>query len=353
MELNREHLRAMIFYDFKFGLTEKLSLQRLQSALGESAPSRATVFRWFSEFKRGKTNLEDDHRSGRPQTAVTAENVWTTEMMVREDPRITYSDIEKILGVSSGSVNIILHQHLGVRKLCCRWIPRLLSDTEKQARVDWCREMRLRFENGTSRRVSEIITGDETWIYQYDPENKRQSSVWVFSEGKLPTKLQRPRNVGKKMVASFFSRSGHVSTTMLENHRSVNSEWYTTVALPKVFQALRERRPKTGLRGIMLHHDNASSHTSLRTKAFLEESGVETLPHPPYSPDLAPCDFFLFPIIKEKIKGKFFSCAEEAVAAYEVAISDLSDQDWQKCFNSWFRRMELCIENEGEYFEKM
>lgn len=93
---------------------------------------------------------------------------------------------------------------------------------------------------------------------------------------------------------------------MLENHRSVNSEWYTTVALPKVFQALRERRPKTGLRGIMLHHDNASSHTSLRTKAFLEESGVETLPHPPYSPDLAPCDFFLFPIIKEKIKGNFF-----------------------------------------------
>ena len=129
-------------------------------------------------------------------------------MMVREDPRITYWDIEKILGVSSGSVNIILHQHLGVRKLCCRWIPLLLSDTEKKARVDWCCEMRLRFENGMSRRVSEIITGDETWIYQYDPENKRQSSVLVFSEGKMPTKLQRPRNVGKKWWLIFFHTAG-------------------------------------------------------------------------------------------------------------------------------------------------
>ncbi|XP_026329038.1 uncharacterized protein LOC113237013 [Hyposmocoma kahamanoa] len=129
---------------------------------------------YFGQRSRGsKTNLEDDLRGGRPETAVTAENVWTSEMLVREDPRITYTNIEKILGISSGSVNTILHQHLGVRKLCCRWIPRLLSGTEKQARVDWCREMLIRFENGTSRRVSEIVTGDETWIYQYDPESKK------------------------------------------------------------------------------------------------------------------------------------------------------------------------------------
>ncbi|XP_026323320.1 protein GVQW3-like [Hyposmocoma kahamanoa] len=198
MDLNREHLRAMIFYDLKCGLTEQLSLERLQSALEDSAPSRATVFRWFKEFKIGRTNLEDDLRGGRPETAVTAENVWKSEMLVREDPRITYTNIEKILGISSGSVNTILHQHLGVRKLCCRWILRLLSGAEKQARVDWCREMLIRFENRTSRRVSEIVTGDETWIYQYDPESKKQSSVWVFAEGQLPTKLQRPRNVGKK-----------------------------------------------------------------------------------------------------------------------------------------------------------
>lgn len=353
MELKREHLRAMIYYDFKCGLTEVLSLERLKSALGESAPSRATIFRWFNEFKRGKTNLEDDDRSGRPQTAVTAENVWTTEMLVRDDPRITYRDIENILGISSVSVHTILHEHLGTRKLCCRWIPRLLSETEKEARVDWCREMRLRFENGRSRRVSEIVTGDETWIYQYDPESKKRSSVWVFPDGQLPTKLQRPRNIGKKMVASFFSRSGHLATSMLENCRSVNSEWYTTVALPKVFKAVQERRPKTGLRGMMLHHDNASSHSSLRTKAFIQESGIETLPHPPYSPDLAPCDFFLFPTIKDKIKGKYFSSAKEAVAAYESAIFDLSDEDWNKCFQDWFRRMEICIENDGEYFEKI
>ncbi|CAK1581132.1 unnamed protein product [Parnassius mnemosyne] len=106
-------------------------------------------------------------------------------MLVREDPRITYMDIEKIVGISSGSIHTILHQHLGVRKLCCRWIPRLLFESEKQARVDWWHEIRLRFRNGASRRVSEIVTGDETWIYQYDPENKRQSSVWLYHEANI------------------------------------------------------------------------------------------------------------------------------------------------------------------------
>ncbi|CAK1589034.1 unnamed protein product [Parnassius mnemosyne] len=67
MDLNREHLRSMIYYDFKFGLTEQLSLQRLQLALEDSAPSRATIFRWFAEFKRGKINLKDDQRTGAPQ----------------------------------------------------------------------------------------------------------------------------------------------------------------------------------------------------------------------------------------------------------------------------------------------
>ncbi|CAH2106285.1 unnamed protein product [Euphydryas editha] len=162
------------------------------------------------------------------------------------------------------------------------------------------------------------------------------------------------------MVASGFLAAScfrHVSTTMLENHKSINSEWYYygTLALPKVFRVMRERRPKTGLQGIMLHYDNASSHTSLRTKAFLKESGVEILPHLPYSPNLVTCDVFLLPFIKEKIKEIFFSCAEEAVAEYEVAISELSDQG-RKTGKSIlivrFRRMELCIENKGEYFEK-
>ena len=75
MELESEHFRSMILYDFKCGLNESQTLERLIQAFGDLVPSRATVFRWFAEFKRGRTSLKDEERSGRPTSIVTEENI--------------------------------------------------------------------------------------------------------------------------------------------------------------------------------------------------------------------------------------------------------------------------------------
>ena len=61
------------------------------------------------------------------------------------------------------------------------------------------------------------------------------------------------------MVATFFSTSGHLASVVLEDQRTVTAKWYTEVCLPQVFSKIQEKRPRTGLRGILLHHDNASS----------------------------------------------------------------------------------------------
>ena len=97
MELEKEHFRAMILYDFKSGLNETRSLERLQQAFGDLASSRATNFRWFQEFKRDRTSLKDDERSERPAIAVTEENIAAVEKMVREINRATFKDIEAVL----------------------------------------------------------------------------------------------------------------------------------------------------------------------------------------------------------------------------------------------------------------
>jgi len=126
-------------------------------------------------------------------------------------------------------------------------VPHQLTETQKAARVDWCLEMMERFENGASRRVSDVVTGDESWIYQFDPETKQQSAKWVFPGGDLPLKVKQSRSVGKKMVATFFSKSGHIATIVLEDQRTVTAKWYTEVCLPRVFQGIREKRPSSGL----------------------------------------------------------------------------------------------------------
>ena len=77
------------------------------------------------------------------------------------------------------------------------------------------------------------------------------------------------------MVATFFSTSGHLATVVLEDQRTVTAKWYTQVWLPQVFSKIKETRPRTGPRGILLHHDNASSHTDNATIAFLEKTPVK------------------------------------------------------------------------------
>lgn len=84
MELQREYFRAIIFYDFKSNLKPDESFNRLRLAFIDKSPSRATVYRWFNELKRGRLTLRDETRSGRPLTAVTrkctgSEKIYTTK----------------------------------------------------------------------------------------------------------------------------------------------------------------------------------------------------------------------------------------------------------------------------------
>jgi len=71
MEISRREFRAMIFYDFKVGLTPKQCTERLKLAFVDESPSQMTVYEWFAEFKRGRTKIQDENREGRPSIAAT------------------------------------------------------------------------------------------------------------------------------------------------------------------------------------------------------------------------------------------------------------------------------------------
>ncbi|CAK9818963.1 Histone-lysine N-methyltransferase SETMAR [Anthophora quadrimaculata] len=74
--------------------------------------------------------------------------------------------------------------------------------------------------------------------------------------------------------------------------------------------------------------------------------------HCPYSPDLSPNDFCLFPFVKNKLHGERFSTPEEAVEAFKRHVSEIPSSDWNKCFDNWFLRMQKCLKLKGEYFQK-
>ncbi|CAH1994380.1 unnamed protein product [Acanthoscelides obtectus] len=260
----------------------------LLSVFGNEAPHQSTI----------SHSLGDDPRVGAPKTAVTQENIDAVRKLIIEDRHVTYHEIEASLKVSKTSIQKILHEELLVRKLVSQ---------QKTARVNWCQKTLDRFNSGNSKNVYSIVSGDESWIYCYEPENKRQSA----------------------MVGTFVSKAGHIETIPLNEQRTVTADWYTTICLPKVITELRKINPE---RRIILHQDNASSHTAQKTRQYLTKENVEVLHHPPYSPHLIPNDFFTFPKIKNILRGQRFQSPEEAVDAFKNA---------NKCFENWFERMQM------------
>lgn len=349
MELTPENFRAIINYNFRRNLTQKQCRVELVSVFGDDAPCKTTIQRWYSESQRERVSLSNDPKPGRPKTAVTQENINAVQRLIEEDRHVTYREIQAFLGIGMSQIRTILHDELWARKLVSRWIPHLLKDEQKAARVTWCRTTLNRFNGGSSNAVFSIGSGDESWIYSYEPESKQQSTVWAFQDDEKPTKVVRTRSTSKKMVATFVAKSGHVATIALEDRRTVKADWYTTICLPAVISELRKNNPN---RRIILHQDNASSHTARKTIDFLKKENIELLDHPPYSPDLSPNDFFTFPRIKQKLRGQRFQSPEEAVEAFKTTILTTPTLEWNNCFNNWFERMEKCIKLHGEYFEK-
>ena len=194
------------------------------------------------------------------------------------------------------------------------------------------------------RHINRIVTGDETYVHYYEAPTHRESKIWVFEDEDPPQVVKRDRTVGKVLYAIFFRRTGLVQAVKLEGQKSVTALWYTTQCLPKVFGEAENT-------GLILHHDNAPSHTASLTSEYLAKNNIKTIRHPPYSPDLAMCDFWLFAGLKRNLRGRAFQSEgdlDEAVLDY---LNSIPESDWSGAFDMWKSRMERCIEAEGDYFE--
>lgn len=213
MELNEEHFRALMYYNFLRGLSASECKSEFDHLLGTVAPSYSGISRWYREFRLGRLSLSDGPRAGRPLSAVTEENIEAARVLIAGDPRITFEEIEVTLSIGSAAAQEIVFGHLKLKKVLFKWVPHSLSDVQKKARLDWCVKMLKNYENGKSKRLFEIVTGDETWIYFYDPPLPQQNMIWVSQSDGAPTQSVNNRSCLKRMFALFSVKA--VSLHML------------------------------------------------------------------------------------------------------------------------------------------
>ena len=128
----------------------------------------------------------------------------------------------------------------------------------------------------------------------------------------------------------FFAIDGTVRAEFVSRNTTVNSEYYKGL-LERLRKDVRIKRPEKWANGFILHHDNATCPTSLLVRQFQSDKNITVCPHPRYSPNLAPCDFWLYPKVKMTTKGKHFESIQDTEAVTTTQLNTLTKEDFQNC----------------------
>ena len=153
------------------------------------------------------------------------------------------------------------------------------------------------------------------------------------------------------MLVVFSDWKGTVHHEFVPSGQMVNKQLYQEV-LAHLRDAVRRKRPEMWEnQNWMLHHDNAPAYVSLLIRSYLAKHQTSVVPHPPYSPDLAPSDVFLFPKPKTNLKGRRFQTIEEIQENEIRELRTITESEFQEAFQQWKKSWERCIACEGEYFE--
>lgn len=351
MDFDKIEQRSVI----KFLILEKNApkeiYERLVAVYGESAASYSTVKEWSSRFKQGRLSLEDDRRSGCPISAVTEENIMKVEQMLMKNRRLKALEIATDLGISKQSVLTIVHDKLCMSKVSSRWVPRMLTPLHKQARSEMSQlNLDIIYED-SELFFSRIVTGDETWIYHWDPETKQESMQWKHAASPPPRKFKTQPSAGKMMATVFWDTEGVLLVEYMPNKTTITGASYAET-LTNLRRAIKEKRRGKLARGVLLLHDNAPVHTSRIAKAAVNNNGFVELSHPPYSPDLAPSDFYLFPNLKKSLRGRRFANDEALKDAVHMFFEAQDKTFYLTGLELLKSRYEKCIDLRGDYVEK-
>jgi hypothetical protein len=146
----------------------------------------------------------------------------------------------------------------------------------------------------------------------------------------------------------FFYHQGVVQKEFVPLGQTVNQTFHREV-LDRLRRSVLGARPEIAVNWI-LHHDNAPCHGALSVREFLASKQISVFPQPPYSPYLAPCDFFLFPNIKHRLKGHHFATVDNIKGAAAEVLNGLTEEDFQRCFLESGNRWKRCMVSQGAYF---
>ncbi|KAA6357905.1 MAG: putative mariner transposase [Streblomastix strix] len=316
----------------------------LREIYGKISPEMITIYKWRKEFEVNQTLVTYVSAPGRPKIIGLGPQI---EKQIIQDNYVSLRYLANLFQHDKETISRIIEDETDFIQQTHRWVPHTLSRSNKDQRVEYSKELLPQIKSFVKNNFLDIVTGDETWIYL-----KNYALIsWIKKSDEQPETPRGGIGDEKRMYTVFFSGVGIEYVHVLPKKQTMDSEVFVNDILkPLEQQIIKERNPKEGQ--IHLHFDNCRVHTSYYTQRYLDHSIFTKLKHPAYSPDISPCDFYLFGLLKSELKGKIFKNENEMEIEVNKILHEIHPLEIQRALGSWIRRLEYIIKHDGKYYNK-
>jgi histone-lysine N-methyltransferase SETMAR len=338
----RIKLRSNILTSFVLLEPPELCHTRLTTAYGTGTLSMDTVRFWYDRFSQHNFDIADKPREGRPKIPGLAPIL---RPLIEENPQISAKRLAIVTGHARETIRKTVCDELGLRRVSHKYVPHLLSQDQKNSRKSIAVKILPILLDSKEYGFSNVYTGDESWMYYDYPVG----DVWVKEGEPRPLEERKMVSSKKMMITTFWNGDGNFFLEALEEGQHINAAYF-------VSSILKPLESHFGGDSILtphpqyIHFDNARPHTAKITTSFLKDTSFTVLPHPAYSPDLAPCDFWMFGYMKGKLAGKRFETGPALQAAILAFLKGIDKSMFVSTMKEWIERLRFVIKNGGDYF---
>jgi hypothetical protein len=200
------------------------------------------------------------------------------------------------------------------------WVPHTLTPAQKVMRVELAQSMLQALAKHEHANYHFLFTGDQSWMfYAYDCRTR-----WVASWNDLD-EIEWPSHFHQKtMFTVFFNGTGESKIAIPPDGQKVNIAYFIESVLRPLAEICYPQGKETRGRRVMLHFDNAPVHNTEGMRENLASFEFRRMAHPPYGPDSAPCDLFLFGAMKHAFAGQHFATTDDFLRSIEAFVRGLS-----------------------------
>ncbi len=322
LDTSRMYQCVQIQFMTKLGMSAHTVSEHLRCAHGNLALSLSSIYRWMKKFRAGQDSCKDGKRSRRP-TKLTPQKVQQITLLLNGDRTLSVRRLSTLTNLGMATVHKALCTVMKLTKRPSTWIPHDLTADQCRRRVETCRRL-LRIKAGQRNLLENIVTGDESWMLAYDPETKQASAQWLNTGARRDPKPRVELRTQKIMLVVFFDSEGVVHREFVRRGLGVGAVVYLGIMV-RLCRAIRRKRPEMWRRRQWwLQHDGTPAHRAEPVVRYLLEHNTRILPHPGYSPDLAPADYWFFNRVKRHLRGRRFRDTDELCHAIDTVIAHVT-----------------------------